>query len=99
MPTVLGFNVLSGFTPLGAGTGVLDLEDFLVSNNILPLGSLVYLMFCTRRYGWGFKNFMEEANAGEGLKFPRWVRFYVSYILPVIVLVVFVSGYISIFGK
>ena len=99
MPTVLGFNVLSGFTPLGAGTGVLDLEDFLVSNNILPLGSLVYLMFCTRRYGWGFKNFMEEANAGEGLKFPRWARFYVSYILPVIVLVVFVSGYISIFGK
>lgn len=96
IPAVLGFNVLSGFTPLGEGTSILDLEDFIVSNNILPLGSLVYLMFCTRRYGWGFKGFIDEANAGEGLKFPKWARMYVSYILPLIVIVVFISGYISL---
>lgn len=99
MPAVLGFNVLAGFTPLGDGSTVLDLEDFIVSNNILPLGSLVYLMFCTRRYGWGFKNFMSEANAGVGMKFPKWAKFYVSYVLPLIVIVVFISGYVSIFAK
>lgn len=99
MPAVLGFNMLSGFAPLGTDSTVLDLEDFIVSNNILPLGSLVYLMFCTRRYGWGFKNFTQEANAGTGLKFPIWAKFYVSYILPLIVIVVFISGYISIFSK
>lgn len=97
MPCVLGFNVWSGFMPLGEGTNVLDLEDFIVSNNLLPLGSLVYLLFCTSRYGWGFKNFMKEANTGSGIKFPAWVRVYVSCILPLIVLFIFVEGYISKF--
>ncbi len=96
MPCVLGFNLWSGFSPLG-GT-VLDLEDFLVSNNLLPLGSLVYLLFCTSRYGWGFKNFLAEANDGQGLRFPAGARWYVSYVLPVIVLVIFVMGYWSYFG-
>ena len=73
MPCVLGFNLWSGFMPFGEGTNVLDLEDFIVSNNLLPLGSLVYLLFCTSRYGWGFKNFMKEANTGSGMKFPAWV--------------------------
>ena len=95
MPCVLGFNVLSGLKLPGGS--VLDFEDFLVSNNLLPLGSLVYLLFCTSKYGWGFKNFMKEANTGEGLKFPKWARFYVSYILPVIVLVIFFMGYWSFF--
>ena len=95
LPCVLGFNVLSGFQPLGAGSNVLDLEDFIVSNNLLPLGSLVYLLFCTSRYGWGWKKFCEEANAGEGIKFPKWTRIYVSYILPLIVLFIFVQGYWS----
>ncbi len=97
MPCVLGFNILSGFEPLGSGTGILDLEDFIVSNNLLPLGSLVYLLFCTSRYGWGWKNFCEEADSGKGLKFPNWSRFYVSYILPLIVLFIFVRGYIATF--
>lgn len=98
MPCVLGFNLWAGFEPLGAGSTILDLEDFIISNNILPLGSLVYLFFCTSKYGWGYDNFMKEANAGEGLKFPKWVRFYVSYILPLIVLVIFFQGYFAKFG-
>ena len=93
MPCVLGFNHWSGFMPFGEGTNVLDLEDFIVSNNLLPLGSLIYLAFCTMRYGWGFENFMKEANAGTGIKFPRWTRIYVTYILPVIVLAIFIQGY------
>ena len=97
MPAVFGFNLLSGFQPLGAGSTILDLEDFIVSNNLLPLGSLIYLLFCTSRYGWGWKNFLKEADTGEGLKFPKWAKFYVSYILPLIVLFIFVQGYISKF--
>ena len=89
---VLGFNVWSGFQPFGPGSNVLDLEDFLVSNLWLPLGSLVYLLFCTSRYGWGWKNFQNEANDGGGIKVRDGIRFYVSYILPLIVLVIFVLG-------
>lgn len=97
LPCVLGFNLWSGFAPFGAGSNVLDLEDFIVSNNLLPLGSLIYLLFCTSRYGWGWKNFLAEADAGSGLKFPKWARIYVSYVLPLIVLFIFVQGYISKF--
>ena len=97
MPCVLGFNMWSGFTPFGEGSNVLDLEDFIVSNNLLPLGSLIYLLFCTSRYGWGWKNFTKEADAGEGIKFPKWSRVYVTYILPLIVLFIFIQGYISKF--
>lgn len=98
IPCVLGFNVWSGFAPLGAGSTILDLEDFIVSNNLLPIGSLIYLLFCTSRYGWGFDKFLEEANEGTGIRFPRAVRFYVSYIIPVIILVLFVQGYWSKFA-
>lgn len=97
LPCVLGFNLWSGFMPFGEGTNVLDLEDFIVSNNLLPLGSLVYLLFCTRRYGWGWNNFLEEADSGKGLKFPKWTRIYITWILPLIVLVIFVQGYIAKF--
>lgn len=97
LPCVLGFNVLSGFHPLGGESNILDLEDFIVSNNILPLGSLVYLLFCTRKRGWGWKSFREEANTGSGIKFPNAIRFYVTYILPVIILFIFVQGYIAKF--
>ena len=93
MPCVLGFNLWSSFAPLGAGTTIQDLEDFIVSNNLLPLGSLVYLLFCTSRYGWGWKNFIAEADAGQGLKFPKWSRIYVTYVLPLIILFIFVMGY------
>ncbi len=93
LPCLLGFNVLSGFQPFGSGSGVMDLEDFIVSNNLLPLGSLVYLLFCVSRKGWGWDNFLAEANTGSGLKFPKGVRFYVTYILPIIMLIIFVFGY------
>ena len=98
MPCVLGYNVLSGFAPFGEGTAILDLEDFIVSNNILPIGSLVYVLFCTTRYGWGWKNFLSEANAGEGPKFPRWVRPYVTFVIPLIIIFLFIQGYWSKFA-
>ncbi len=97
LPCVFGFNLLSGIQPLGAGSNIMDLEDFIVSNNLLPLGSLVYLFFCVTRYGWGWDNFMQEVNAGKGMKFPRWIRVYVTYILPIAVLLLFAHGYISKF--
>ena len=98
MPCVLGYNVLSGFAPFGEGTAILDLEDFIVSNNILPIGSLVYVLFCTTRYGWGWKNFLSEANAGEGPKFPKWVRPYVTFVIPLIIIFLFLQGYWSKFA-
>ena len=93
MPCVLGFNLWAEFQPMGPGSNVSDLEDFIISNNLLPLGSLVYLLFCVSSKGWGWKNFLSEANTGSGLKFPNGVRLYVSYILPLIVLFIFVMGY------
>ena len=95
LPCLLGFNVLSGFQPFGAGTGVLDLEDFIVSQNLLPLGSLLYLLFCvvSPKVGWGYENFLAEADQGKGLKFPAKLRPYFTYILPLIVLVIFAMGY------
>lgn len=92
LPCALGYNLLSGFTPRGAGSTVLDLEDFLVSNLLLPLGSLIYVVFATSRYGWGWDNLVAEANQGKGLKMARWMRFYMTYLLPVIVLIVFLLG-------
>lgn len=97
LPCALGFNILSDIQPLGVGTTIQDLEDFIVSNNLLPLGSLLYLMFCTHRYGWGWKNFINEANTGKGKKFPAKLFHYCAYILPVIILVIFFQGYIEKF--
>ena len=97
LPCALGFNILSDIQPLGVGTTIQDLEDFIVSNNLLPLGSLLYLMFCTHRYGWGWKNFINEANTGKGRKFPAKLFHYCAYILPVIILVIFFQGYIEKF--
>lgn len=97
VPCILGFNLLAGFQPLGAGTNIMDLEDFLVSSNIMPLGAMVYLMFCTRNNGWGWDNFIREANAGEGIAFPRKMRFYMSKILPWIIVVIYLKGYYDLF--
>jgi NSS family neurotransmitter:Na+ symporter len=97
LPCALGFSVLSNIAPLGEGSTILDLEDFIVSNNLLPLGSLIFLIFCTSKYGWGFKSFTEEANLGIGLPFPSWSKGYITYILPLIILLIFVQGYISKF--
>ena len=92
MPCVLGYNLWSAFQPLGEGSTVLDLEDFAVSNVILPIGSLCYLLFCVSRFGWGFDKYLEEANIGEGLKIPKGLRFYMTYILPVLLLFLIVLG-------
>lgn len=94
LPCALGFNVLGGIQPLGTGSTILDLEDLIVSQFLLPLGSLVYLLFCTSKYGWGFENYQKEANIGKGLKVPHWVKFYVTIILPIIVIFVFINGII-----
>lgn len=99
LPCVLGFNVLAGFQPLGAGTNILDLEDFIFSTTLLPLGALIFLLFCVSRYGWGWNNFIAEANTGVGLQFPRWANIYARFILPLIIILVFIKGYWDIFGK
>ena len=98
LPCVLGFNVLSGFMPFGEGSTILDLEDFIVSNVLLPIGSLIFIVFCTSRYGWGWKNFTKEANTGKGLMVKNWMRFYMTYILPIIIIVLFVVGILDKFG-
>ena len=76
----------------------MDLEDFLVSSNIMPLGAVIYLMFCTKRNGWGWDNFIAEANAGEGVSFPRKIRFYMTYILPWIIVIIYLKGYYDLFS-
>lgn len=92
IPCVLGFNVWSDIQPLGAGSTVLDGEDFLVSNLLLPIGSLIYLLFCVTRWGWGFDKYFAEANTGEGLKLPRHLRFYLTFLLPIFIVVILVQG-------
>ncbi|NBJ97444.1 sodium-dependent transporter [bacterium 1xD8-48] len=94
LPCVFGYNLWSAIQPLGEGSTILDLEDFLVSNLILPIGSLCYLLFCVTRYGWGFDRYMKEANTGEGLKMPGWLRIYVTYILPVLIVFLIIQGII-----
>ena len=92
LPCALGFNVLDFLQPLGSGSTILDLEDFIVSNLLLPLGSLVYLLFCTSRLGWGFKNYQTEANMGDGPKIQNWMQGYLTIILPIAVIFVFISS-------
>ena len=99
LPCVLGFNVLSGITPFGEGTNIMDLEDFIVSNVLLPIGSLIFVLFCVSKIGWGWDNFVKEANHGKGLKVQKWMRGYVTYVLPVISVVFFVIGIINFFNK
>ena len=92
LPCVLGYNVWSGATI--AGKNFLDMEDFLVSNLLLPIGALVYLLFCVSRVGWGFKNYQKEANEGEGAKIPGWIRGYVTFVLPVLLVLILILGLI-----
>lgn len=98
LPCILGFNVLKGFEPLGAGTNILDLEDFIISNNILPLGSIVYILFCTRKKKWGYEEFTEEVNAGKGVKLPVQLRPYYRYVMPIIILWIWVRGILVFVG-
>ena len=96
LPCLLGYNLWQNVRPI-AGHDILDSEDFLVSNIMLPLGSLIFVLFCTTRYGWGWEKFLKEANEGTGLKVAKWMRPYMTYVLPVIVLVIFVVGLVGFF--
>ena len=95
LPCIFGMTIWSDFTILGKQ--IMDFEDFLVSNNMLPLGSLVYLLFCVSRYGWGWDKFLKEANTGEGLSFPKKLRVYLTFVLPLVVFYIFIQGYWSLF--
>lgn len=97
VPCVLGFSVWSGFKPFGGTSSIMDLEDFIVSNIILPLGSLVFVLFSTSKNGWGWKNFVDEANTGKGIKVKNWMRGYMTYVLPVIIFALFVFGMYNFF--
>ena len=99
LPAVLGFNLLSGFQPMGAGSSVMDLEDFLVSYNLLPLGSMIFVLFCVKKNGWGWENFRKETNDGKGLKISNKLQFYMTYILPAIIVIVYLKGYYDTFAK
>ncbi len=92
LPCILGFNVLSSIQPFGEGSNILDLEDFIVSNIMLPLGCLLFVLFITRKSGWGWDSFLKEANKGEGLKFPSKAKFYVSYIVPILIAIIMAKG-------
>lgn len=94
VPCALGYNLWSALEPMGKGTTILDLEDFLVSNIILPVGSLCYLMFCVSRYGWGFEKYRTEVNTGVGMKLPKGIRMYMTYILPILLLFLIIQGLI-----
>ncbi|MBR4078090.1 MAG: sodium-dependent transporter, partial [Oscillospiraceae bacterium] len=91
LPCVLGYNVWSNLHLIG-GRDVLDSEDFIVSNILLPLGSLLFVIYCTTRYGWGWDKFVAEANQGKGLKVAKWMRPYCTFVLPVMVLAIFIIG-------
>ena len=97
LPCIFGYSLWSSFAPLGMD--IQTWEDFIVSNNLLPLGSLVYLLFCVTKRGWGWKAFLNEADQGDGLKFPQWSRMYVTYVLPCIMLLIFAVGYYQFFKK
>lgn len=95
LPCVFGFNLWSSFQPRGTGSTILDLEDFIVSNVLLPIGALVYLLFCVTRYGWGFENYLTETNTGEGFKMPKGIRIYVTFILPVLLIFLTLKGWMG----
>ncbi len=97
IPCALGFNVWSEFTIPNIGN-IQAIEDFIVSNNLLPIGALIILLFCTRKSGWGWDNFIAEADMGVGAKYPKWARGYVSYVIPVLIVVVLIMGWVPIFA-
>ena len=99
VPAILGFNVLSGIHPMGGTSTIMDAEDFLVSSNILPLGSLTYVLFCVRKNGWGWNAFLNEVNTGSGSKLPAWVRGYMTYALPALVCLIYLKGYYDTFSQ
>lgn len=98
LPAILGFNVLSMVQPMGEGSTIMDLEDFFVSYNLLPLGSLIMVLFCSRKNGWGWDNFVDEVNKGRGRRMSNKLRFYYAYVLPIVILVIYFKGYYDMFA-
>lgn len=96
LPCTLGFTLLKWIQPLGDGNGIMGLEDFVFSNFILPIGALSFVLFCTYRFGWGWNNFIHEVNEGEGTKFPLWIKPYLSIVLPFVILVIMIKGWLQI---
>ncbi len=97
LPCILGFNIFSWIEPLGKGSNIMDLEDFILSNNLLSIGAITFMLFCCTSKGWGWEGFIQEANSGNGVKFPRFLKAYLTWILPLVVLFVFVQGYVQRF--
>lgn len=97
MPAILGFGPWSGIQILGEGTNIMDLEDFIISNNILPLGSVIFVIFCASKNGWGWDNFIKEANTGKGIKFPTCIRNYMLWVIPIVVAIIYLKGYYDMF--
>ena len=95
LPCVFGFNIWSDFTVRGIGD-IQGIEDFILSNNILPLGALIICLFCTSKNGWGWKNFISEADTGQGARFPQWTRVYMKYVVPILIAVVLVMGWMPV---
>ncbi len=99
LPAILGYNVLSHIHPLGGTSTLMDLEDFIVSYNILPLGSLLFVLFCVKKNGWGFDRFLTEANEGKGMNFPKGLKAYMTYVIPVLIVAIYLKGYYDFFVK
>ena len=98
LPAIFGFNLLSGIQPFGSGSTIMDFEDFLVSSNILPLGSLTYVLFCARKNGWGWDAFRKEVNTGTGMQLPNWIRGYMTYAVPIFICLIYLKGYYDMFA-
>ncbi|MGN1014475.1 MAG: sodium-dependent transporter [Butyricicoccus sp.] len=99
LPAILGFNVLSALQPIGAGSTIMDLEDFLVSYNILPLGGLLFILFCTKNNSWGWNNFLQETDTGVGPKYPAGLYGYIKYGIPVLIIIIYLKGYYDKFSQ
>ena len=95
LTTALGYSTFSGFQPFAEGSAWLDLWDFIVSYNMLPLGSLCYALFCSWRFGWGWDNFVAEANAGKGLKVKNWMRPVFQFVVPIVVIFLYIYGLVT----
>ena len=99
LPCMLGYNLLADVHPMGGDSTILDTYDFVLSENILPLGAMCYVLYVVLKRGWGFDNYLKEVNTGRGIKLPRFARGYYRIVLPVVIVALFAQGYIGIFCK
>ena len=92
LPCIFGFNLWKNFQPLGKGSNILDLEDFIVSYNLLPLGAVYLIIFCLNKSGWGTDALFAELNTGKGWKFPKWIKNYIRFVIPIVILLIWFAG-------